>query len=327
MAKRVFILGGTGFMGRVLVAALLGRDARVTVLTRNGTGARAKLGEAVGRAGGEAIEFVEGDPNLAGDWQARLSGCDAVINLAGQSVAGQRWSARYKQMIHDSRVETTRYLVEGLAALDADQRPSLLVSASGIDYYPFDVDLGAALPVDEDDDVDESAPSGSTFLARVCRNWEAEAEAAKKLDMRVVLMRTGVVLGASEGGPLDKIVTPFRLFAGGRIGRGRQWFSWIHLADAVDAYLFALDRSELAGPVNLVAPNPVRAGEFARALGKAMGRPAWLPVPEFALKAAVGEFAEYLVHGRRAVPAALLRCGFEFSFATLDRALEDIFAR
>ena len=115
MAKRVFILGGTGFMGRVLVAALLGRDARVTVLTRNGAGARAKLGEAVGRAGGEAIEFVEGDPNLAGDWQARLSGCDAVINLAGQSVAGQRWSARYKQMIHDSRVETTRYLVEGLS--------------------------------------------------------------------------------------------------------------------------------------------------------------------------------------------------------------------
>ncbi len=327
MAKRVFITGGTGFIGRALVRALRQRGDEVIVLSRNSASARGKLsfagddGDGIGK-----LEIVEGDPNYSGAWQEALGGTDAVINLAGQSVASKRWTARFKQILHDSRVESTRYLVEGIEALKPDARPAVLVSASGIDYYPFDVDLSAVLPVDEDDDVDESTPSGSSFLARLCRNWEAEAVVAEKLDVRVVLMRTGLVLGPDEDGPLDKMTTPFRFFVGGRIGNGRQWMCWIHLVDAVRAYLLAIDSAEVSGPLNLAAPNPVRADVFAKALGKAMSRPSWMPVPGFAIKAAVGEFAEYILNGRRAVPRALLDHGFEFEFTALEPALGEIFA-
>ena len=327
MAKRVFITGGTGFIGRALVRALRQRGDEVIVLTRNSASARAKLsfegdeGDGVGK-----LEVIEGDPNYSGKWQEALGGTDAVLNLAGQSVASKRWTARFKQILHDSRVESTRYVVEGIEALEPEARPAVLVSASGIDYYPFDVDLSAVLPVDEDDDVDESAPPGSTFLARLCRNWETEALAAEKLDVRVALMRTGLVLGPDDDGPLGKMTTPFRFFVGGRIGNGRQWMCWIHLADAVGAYLLAVDSTEVSGPINLVSPNPVKAGEFAKALGKAMSRPSWMPVPGFAIKAAVGEFAEYILNGRRAVPGALLGYGFEFAFTALEPALAEIFA-
>lgn len=316
MSKRIFVTGGTGFIGRPVVKALRARGDEVIVLSRDRSSAAARLGD--------EIEVVEGDPRYAGPWQDALAGCHAVINLAGQSVAGKRWSAQYKQLLHDSRVETTGRVVEAIGKLEPDARPSALLSASGIDYYPFDVDLSHVLPVDEDDDVDESTPSGSTFLARVCRNWEKEAEAATELGLRVVLMRTGVALGEDEDGPLSKMTTPFKFFVGGRIGDGRQWFSWIHRDDAVKAYLFALDTTEVRGPVNLVAPHPVRAGEFARSLGSAMGRPSWMPVPGFALKVAVGEFAEHLLHGRRAVPAALSRHGFEFDYPEVRAALEDV---
>jgi len=315
MSRRIFVTGGTGFIGRPLVEALRERGDEVVVLSRSESRAAAVLGP--------GVEVVEGDPRYGGSWQEALAGCDAVINLAGQSVAGQRWNARYKQLLHDSRVETTSRLVEGIGKLE--QRPAVLLSASGVDYYPFDVDLSHVLPVDEDDDVDERVPSGSTFLARLCRNWEKEARAAEEFGVRVVLMRTGVALGQDDDGPLAKMTTPFKLFVGGRIGDGKQWFSWLHRADAVRAYLFALDKEEVRGALNLVAPNPVRAGEFARELGQALGRPSWMPVPGLALKLAVGEFAEHLLHGRRAVPAALLEYGFEFDFPEVGAALADVF--
>lgn len=314
MSKRVFVTGGTGFIGCALVAALRGRGDEVIVLGRNAARARRELGQ--------GVEVVEGDVALGGAWQERLRGVDAVVNLAGESVAGQRWDARYKQRIRDSRVEGTRYVVEGMAAIAADARPGVLVSASGADYYPFDVDLEAAGLMDEDDAVTESAPPGDSFLARVCRSWEAEAMAAEKLGARVVCMRTGLVLGPD--GAFSRMALPFRLFAGGTIGSGRQWMSWVHLEDAVRAYLFALDQEGLRGPVNLVAPGPVRARDFARALGKALHRPSWLPVPGLALRAAAGELAEYLLHGRRAVPAALEAHGFVFHFPTVEPALADV---
>lgn len=318
MSKRVFVTGGTGFIGSALVEALRGRGDDVVVLTRDAARARQQLGS---RAPG--VELVEGDPAFGGAWQAHLAGADAVVNLAGASVAGKRWDARYKQMIRDTRVESTRYLVEGMAALGGDaSRPAVLVSASGVDYYPFDVDLSAALDLDEDDEVTESAPPGSSFLARVCWSWEAEAMAAEPLGVRVVCMRTGLVLG--PGGAFERMALPFRLFAGGRIGSGRQWVSWVHLEDAVRAYLFALDEASVRGPVNLVAPEPVRAKHLARALGRALHRPSWLPVPGFALKAAAGELAEYLLHGRRAVPAALHAHGFSFRYRDVEAALADI---
>jgi len=304
---KVFVTGGSGFIGRALIAALLERGDTAVVLSRDAARARAAL-----PAG---AEIVEGDPTAAGPWQAALSGCDAVINLAGEPLAAQRWDARFRQIAHDSRVDGTRLLVEAIAA--ASPRPEVLVSASGIDAYAFD----ANLPLEDDEDeVDESAPLGSSFLSRLCRDWEEEARAAETHGVRVVLMRTGVVVGG-QGGPIDRWARAFRFFAGGRLGSGRQWMSWVHLDDVLAAYLFALDTRSLRGPVNLVAPGRVRNREFARRLGKALGRPAFIPTPARALHLALGDFAEYLLHGRPAVPRALLSAGYEFRHPALDPAI------
>jgi len=238
-----------------------------------------------------------------------VAGCDAAVNLAGEPVGARRWDARVRQILRDSRVDTTHNVVAAITAAPEDARPRVLVSASGIDYYGLDVDVGPDA-LDDDDEVDETAPPGDHFLARVCAEWEAEAREAEKLGLRVVMMRTGLVVGGT-GGPMDRWAAAFRNFAGGRIGHGRQWMSWIHLDDAVGAYQLALD-SSLAGPVNLVAPGRLRNADFARQLGSALGRPSWLPVPGRVLRLAVGGLADYLLAGRPAVPAALVRAGYTF---------------
>lgn len=309
MSKRIFITGGTGFIGSALVAQLRARGDDVIVLTRDPERAAGKFDA--------EVELVRGDPNRAGPWQAQLAGVDAVVHLVGEAMDSQRWDAQFKQRLRDSRVETTRYVVEGIAALAPDVRPRALVSASGVDYYP------AADRFSDGDEVTERDPPGDRFLARLCVNWEREAAAAEAHGARVVRMRTGLVLGA--GGALDKMSLPFKLFAGGPIGSGRQWISWLHVDDATRAYVHAIDDDKLAGPVNLVAPVAVRAKEFARALGNALGRPSWLPVPGVALKVTLGEFADYILHGRRAVPAALLAHGFQFSYPELQSALAEVF--
>jgi uncharacterized protein (TIGR01777 family) len=305
---RILVTGATGFVGRPLVAALLARGDQVVVLTRNPERA-ASLGK---------VEAIQAEIETAGPWQDAIAGCDAVVHLAGESVGERRWSAIVKQAIRDSRVEGTARIVDAIAAAPAERRPRVLVSSSGIDYYPF-----ASGPGDfDDDDVTEKDPPSDTFLARVCRDWEAEAVNAEKLGVRVVRMRTGVVLG--HGGPLAKMTSPFRFFAGGKIGSGRQWFSWIHLDDVVAAYVAAIDDPRYSGPVNLVAPEPARYGEVAKAIGAALGRPSWLPVPGFAVRAAVGaEFAEHLLHGRKAVPRALQDWGFHFAHPKLREAIKD----
>ncbi len=311
---KVLLTGATGFIGVPLVAALRARGSDVVVVTRNVDSARATLGE--------GVELIEAEPAYSGGaWQDRLARATAVVNLAGASLGGRRWNAQWKQICRDSRVETTRHLVEGMAALAPAERPAVLVNASGADFYPFAVDLGAALDVDEDDEVTEQVPPGDTFLGRLCRDWEAEARSVEASGVRVVLMRTGLVFG--RGGALAKMATPFRFMAGGRIGHGRQWVSWIHLADAVAGYLFALDRTDLHGPVNLVAPTPVRQRDLARTIGKVLHRPALLPTPGFAVRAAAGEIADYLLDGRRVVPAVLHRLGFEWRFPEVDSAVAD----
>ncbi len=300
---RVFVTGGTGFVGRALVAAMVARGDTVVVLSRVEARAREQLGDST------AIEIVQGDPQYAGPWQERVAGCDAVINLAGESVGGKRWDLRIRQILRDSRVDGTRRLVEAIAMIPSGARPKVLISASGIDYYPLDVDTAALL--DDDDEVDESTAPGDHFLARLCADWEAEARAAEDLGVRVVLMRTGLVVGGT-GGPFDRWMTAFKCFAGGRLGSGRQWVSWVHLDDVVGAYQLALDTPTLSGPVNLVGPERLRNAEFARQIGAALGRPSWLPVPGPMLRLAVGGLAEYLLHGRPAVPAALRRAGYTF---------------
>lgn len=304
---RVVVTGATGLVGTALVKALRADGRAVTALVRDEARAR--------RALGDGVELVRA-PSLedAGPWQASLAEAHAIVHLAGEPIAGKRWDARQKQLIRDSRVESTRVIVEHLATLPTDVRPRVLVTASGADYY------GAADPaLDDDEPVAENAPSGDSFLSRVCAAWEHEAAAAAPLGVRVVRMRTGVVI--APGGALARMTTPFKLFAGGRIGSGQQWFSWIALADAVAAYRAAIDDERYRGPMNLVAPASTRNRDLARALGKALHRPAWLPVPAFALRAAVGELAEYLLTGRRVVPAALERLGFTFAHPTLAGAL------
>jgi uncharacterized protein (TIGR01777 family) len=294
---RVFLTGATGFVGRALVQALLARGDRVVALSR--------------RAGATppGVDSVVGDPKHAGEWQARLSGCDAVVHLAGESIDAGRLDEEHRRRVRDSRILGTRHLVAAIGA--ASDRPRVLVAASGADYYPFD---------DSERAYDESLPPGETFLARLCRDWEAETAKARDHGARVVSLRTGVVLGPG-GGALEKMKKPFLAFVGGPIGSGEQWFSWVSLEDAVGAYLFALTQESLWGPVNLVAPESVRQKQLARALGHELHRPAVVPVPGFALKLGVGGLAEYLLHGRRVVPSALERSGYAFRYGQLAPAL------
>ncbi|HVK75026.1 MAG TPA: TIGR01777 family oxidoreductase [Kofleriaceae bacterium] len=308
---RVVVTGATGLIGRPLVRALRARGDSVVALVRDEARARRALGPGLADVELEVANLEE-----PGRWQARLA-ADAVVHLAGEPIAARRLDARQKQRVRDSRVESTRVIVEGLEALAPAARPRVLVTASGIDYYGF-----ANRQLDDDDPVAEDAPCGDEFLARVCQAWEAEAVHAEALGIRVVRMRTAVVLAPpSAGGALAKMVTPFKLFAGGRIGSGQQWFSWIHRDDVVAAYVAAISDERWRGPVNLVGPESVRNQEFARALGKALHRPAWMPVPAFAVRLATGELAESLLEGRRAVPAALERLGFAFAHPTVADAL------
>ncbi len=296
---RVGVIGATGFVGRALTAALVARGDDVVAFGREAGRVRAAL-----PAAKEAWSLDE----LSA---ARVASLDAVVNLAGESVAAKRWSAAQKAVIRDSRVRTTRKVVDAIAA--ADKRPRVLINASAVGYY------GPR----GDEEVTEAAPAGGDFLAGVCRDWEAEALRVVDLGVREVRLRTGLVLG-DAGGPLEQMMLPFKLFVGGPVGDGRQWFPWVHLADVVGAILWAIDHETLAGPVNVTAPHPVRYGEFAAALGRRLRRPSWIAVPEFALRLAVGEMAEVLVTGQRAVPTALQAGGYVFGYARLEDALADV---
>jgi uncharacterized protein (TIGR01777 family) len=309
--SRIIVTGATGFIGAPLVAALRQAGHAVIALTRDAGHARSVLAQA-------DVRCVTADLQTPGPWTDELAGAGAIVHLAGESVAGKRWDARFKQRLRDSRIETTRTLVEALAQLPAAQRPRALIAASGGDYYPF---ADEAAPQFDDDEVTERDPPGDSFLARLCRDWEAEARGAEPLGLRVVCMRTVMVLGS--GGPLDKLATPFRLFVGGPIGSGRQWVGWIHRDDAVRAYLAAVTDERYAGPINLVTAS-VRNAELARAVGRALHRPSWLPVPGFAVRAALGEFADYALHGRRIVPSRLVELGFSWTYPTLPEAIAQV---
>src|SRR5207248_2840216 len=237
-----------------------------------------------------------------------VADADAVVNLAGASVAGKRWSPEYKKEIHDSRVLTTRALVDLIRA--AARKPRVLVNASAVGFYG-----GRG-----DEVLDESASPGADFLAGVVKDWEAEAQRA---DVRSVQVRTGIAL-SPRGGALAQMLLPFRMFVGGPVGSGKQWFPWIHMGDEVAAILWCIDRDMLSGPVNLVAPGIVTMNQFAHALGRALHRPALLAGPAAPLRLLLGEIAEVLLEGQRAVPKRLLDSGFQFRFPELDAALEDL---
>lgn len=261
------------------------------------------LGQALRRRGDDLVAL----PRFgSAPWS--LEGADAVVNLAGASVGGQRWTPAYKKEIEESRVLSTRALVEAIAK--APRKPRVLVNASAVGYYG-----GRG-----DEVLEEHAAPGADFLANVVRQWEAEAQRASA---RSVQIRTGIVLSA-KGGALEKMLPPFRAFVGGPIGSGKQWFPWIHIADEVAAILWCVDR-DLTGAVNLVSPGIVTMKEFAKALGRALHRPSWAKVPAAPLRVLLGEFASALLEGQRAVPSKLLDSGFRFRFPDVDAALRDLF--
>lgn len=300
------LTGATGMIGRAFTDALLARGDDVVALTRDEHRGRRALGEQV------AIHTWP-DPSAAPP-AAALRGADAVVNLMGEPIA-QRWTAEAKRAIRDSRVIGTRSLVAGLLALSASQRPSTLISQSASGFYG---------PRDEQP-LDEEAPPGSDFLADVVLAWEQEALAAAQ-QARVVLTRTGVVLSPS-GGALAKMLPIFRLGLGGPVAGGRQYVPWVHLDDVVGALLRCLDGREIRGAVNLTAPNPVTNAEFTRALGRALGRPAVLPVPALALKLLYGEMAQTVIAGQRPIPERLRNLGYDFRHPEVEAALRDVLDR
>jgi hypothetical protein len=302
---RVFVTGGTGLVGSRLVRALVARGDQPVVLSR-----RAR--ESVERLGPK-VEVVPGDPAAGGEWPLKVSGCDAVVHLAGESLFGKRWNARQKEVIRASRVDGTRNVVAAIAS--ASERPKVLVSTSAVGFY-------GNVPEGE---LTESAAHGHDFLAQVCTEWEKAALEAPE-GARVVVLRVGVVL-AADGGALKPMLTPFKLGLGGPAAGGRQWVSWIHVDDLVRIYLEAIDNPHLTGPVNATAPHPVRNLDFSRCLARALRRPCAFPVPAFALKLRFGEVAMVVITGQKVMPARLSKAGFKFRFATCDEAMADLFGR
>ncbi|MFM7519511.1 MAG: TIGR01777 family oxidoreductase [Planctomycetota bacterium] len=297
---RALVTGATGFVGPRLLRLL---DAP-TVLSRSPERARQRLGPSVG-------PIFKWDP-LAGPPPAEaFSGIDTVFHLAGESVADGRWTAAQKAKIRDSRVIGTRNLVLGM--LQAPSRPATLVSSSAVGIYG---NRG-------DEELIETSPVASDFLAGVCVEWEREALAAASGGVRVALLRTGIVLG-SGGGALAKMLPPFRLGVGGPLGNGRQWMPWIHVADLARLYVHAADQAGISGPVNGVAPEPVRNADFTKALARQLHRPAFLPAPYFGLRLLFGEFAQVLFDSQRVIPRVALETGFRFQYPDIASALRAI---
>ena len=302
---RVAITGATGFIGRRLVDRLLADRHEVVALTRDPTRARATLPR--------AARAVRWDPRAGTVDATALRDLDAVVHLAGESVAGGRWTAARKAAIRDSRVLGTEALMRALTEAPAGARPRALVAASAIGIYG---DRG-------DVELDERAPPGDDFLAEVCSAWEAAARGAADLGVRVAIVRIGIVLGR-DGGALGRMLPLFRLGLGGRLGSGRQWMSWIHVDDLVALFVCALANDAVTGVLNGVAPRPVTNAEFTRTLAAALARPAILPAPAFALRLALGEMATLLLASQRVVANAVRACGFRFEHAELTSALADL---
>jgi uncharacterized protein (TIGR01777 family) len=303
---RVFITGGTGLVGRRLVARLCGRGDEVVVLSRRPQQAREALGP--------GATVVDGDPMKPGAWQEAAAGCEAVVNLAGENIFSQRWNEDFKKLLLDSRVEATRNVAAAFTGRAA-KRAHVLINASAIGYYG----------VHGDEELGEDSPPGHDFMAHICVEWERAASAAAAAGTRTVLARIGVVLDRA-GGALVKMLTPFRLFGGGPVGSGRQWMSWIHHDDVAGLLIWAMDRGDLSGPLNVTAPHPVTNREFARALGRALHRPAFVRTPGFMLRLGLGEAAAVVTTGQRVVPRKALQLGYTFRYPAIEESLGSLLA-
>jgi uncharacterized protein (TIGR01777 family) len=298
---RIFITGSNGFVGTNLGRFLLNAGHEVTGLVRT---------EAKGKTLPKGISYVVGEGTQPGNWQEAVSGHDVLINLAGVPIF-QRWTSAYKRLLYDTRILTTRNLVD---AISAESGSSVtLLSTSAVGYYGFT----------GDEELVESSPPGDGFLATLALDWEGEATKAREKGVRVVITRFGVVLGR-EGGALAQMIRPFRFFVGGPLGNGRQWFSWIHIEDLCRAAEFVMANKEISGPVNFTAPGPVRNRDLARAIGKVLRRPSIMPAPAFMIRLLMGEFGSVILRGQRVVPRLLQSRGFKFKFADIEASLADL---
>jgi uncharacterized protein len=305
---KIVLTGATGFVGEKLVEQLHALGDRIIVLARNPQKATRQFPPDIF----PNVEVISYTPFVLGDWAKAISGSDAVINLAGEPLAGVRWTDKRKQEIRDSRILTTKVLVAAIAK--ADVKPPVLISGSAIGYY------GTSL----DKSFDEYSSAGDDFLANVCKDWEAEAEAVTSLGVRLVKLRTGIVLGM--GGAIAKMLPIFQVGGGGKIGSGKQWFSWIHRDDLVDLIIYALQNDQISGALNATAPKAVTNEDFTAAFAKAIKRPAFLPVPAAALILIFGEGATVLLDGQRVGPHKAEINKFTFKYPEINTALAQIFA-
>ena len=308
LAMKIAITGATGFIGSRLTERLSHKNHEIVVFTRNSTNAYKRFP----KEKFPKIKIIDYDPTQPGDWQAAISGCDAVVNLAGEPIA-ERWSASYKQAILESRQRVTHNLVD--AVHQATVKPKVLVNASAIGYYG----------TSEIETFTENSPAGQDFLAQVCQTWEAEAKQVENEGVRLAIVRIGIVLG--DGGALAKMLPPFKLFAGGPIGNGRQWFSWIHRDDLVGLMETIIENPQLKGVFNGTAPNPVRMAQLCQVLGEVLNRPSWLPVPNLALELLLGEAAKVVLEGQQVLPQRAEAANFHYQYPTVKEALQEILSR
>jgi uncharacterized protein (TIGR01777 family) len=299
---KALITGGLGFVGTQLSNRLLDRQHEVTVVDHSPSPRPYTPKE---------VKYVFGDTTKSGPWQAEIEEQDVIINLAGASIF-RRWTTQSKTIIRDSRILTTRNIVDALPG----KSNTLLCSTSAVGYYGF----RGEEHITEDDE------PGNDFLARLCVDWEKEAWKAADKGSRVIIPRFGIVLGKT-GGALGQMIPAFKAFVGGPLGSGSQWFSWIHMGDLLEAFLFILEEENLSGPVNLCSPNPVRNKELAKALGKVLSRPSCLKAPGFAIRIMLGEFGDVLLKGQRVIPERLLKSGFAFRYPDMTEALQEVIGK
>lgn len=298
---KIVIAGGTGLLGAPLVSALAARGDEVRLLSRREL-------DPVRDLPGSILPFRWDGTQVPAEV---MEGADAVVNLAGEPIGDGRWTRRRKRRIIESRVGATRAIVEAMRA--ATHRPAVLINASAVGFYG-DVPNG---------EVNEDSPPGTGFVAETVGQWEAEASAAKEIGVRVVALRTGVVL-APSGGILERLTMPFKLFVGGPLGPGTQWVSWIHLDDALGAVIHCLERTEVEGPVNIVAPDARTMRDMGATIGRVLHRPFWFPVPGALIRLVFGEMADVVLHGQHVVPGRLVASGFVHRFPRLLTALIDL---
>jgi uncharacterized protein (TIGR01777 family) len=298
---KLIITGGTGLIGSVLIDRLWNQFHSLVLLSRKPP---AEVGDV-------KKQWFAWQPGSGGEWEAAVDGADGIINLAGEPIAEKRWSESQKEKLRSSRIDVTRSLVNAIAK--AQTKPKFLISSSAVGYYgPHG-----------DEKLNEDSKPGEDFLSRLCVEWEGEAKKAEAFGVRVAIVRTGVVLAKGKGA-LAKMVPPFKMFAGGPLGSGQQWMPWIHIDDEVGLIEFLMENENARGAFNATAPNPVTMEDFSKALGNVLNRPSWVSVPPSVLALMLGEMADMLLTGQRALPEAAMKLGYNFKYPNLPEALQSL---